>query len=265
MTQLPLLLTAELGAPQAAARPLLVVGPSLGTSAAALWSATAQRLSGRFTVLGFDLPGHGRSAKAAPAADMATLARAVLAAVDAFQARSGATGQGFFYAGVSVSGCIGLQLLLDAPDRIDRAVILNSAAKIGEAAGWRERADLVRAQGCAVLREASAGRWFAPGFTERDPATATALLESLCVADAAGYAGVCEALATFDVRARLAEIETPVLTIGGRDDLATPPEAQQAIAAGVRHGRVEILDAAAHLAPAEQPDAVAGLIAGFLG
>jgi len=264
MTHLPLLLTAELGAPQTPARPLLVVGPSLGTSAAALWGAAAQRLSDRFTVIGFDLPGHGVSAKAAPAADMAVLARAVLAAVDAFQAKSGATGQGFFYAGVSVSGCIGLQLLLDAPDRVERAVILNSAAKIGEASGWRERAELVRTQGCAVLREASAGRWFAPGFTERDPATAAALLDSLCATDAAGYAGVCEALAAFDVRARLPEIAAPTLAIGGRDDLATPPEAQQAIAAGVRHGRAEILAATAHLAPAEQPDAVTGLIAGFL-
>lgn len=261
MAHLPLLLTTELGG---AARPLLVVGPSLGTAVAPLWSAVAARLADRFTVLGFDLPGHGASINAAPAARMQALAAAALAAVDAFQARTGATGQPFFYAGVSVSGCIGLQLLLDAPDRVSRAVILNSAARIGDAAGWRDRAALVRAQGCAALRDASAARWFAPGFADAHPEVAEALLRSLCDADAAGYAGVCEALADFDVRARLAEIAAPVLAIGGADDMATPPECQRALAAGVHDGRVEILAATAHLAPAERPDEVARLIDDFL-
>lgn len=264
MTRLPLLLATELAAP-AGERPLLVVGPSLGTSVAALWSAAAERLAGRFAVLGFDLPGHGLSAKAAPTARMATLADAVLATVDAYQARFGATGGPFFYAGVSVSGCIGLQLLLAAPDRVARAAILNSAAKIGEAESWRERAATVRAHGCATMSEGSAARWFAPGFVAAQPRVADALLDSLCATDAEGYAGVCEALADFDVRARLAEIETPVLAIGGRDDAATPPAAQRDLASGVRHGRVEILDGTAHLAPAERPEAVARLIADFLG
>ena len=265
MVKLPLILTQILGNQRDTKRPLLVVGPSLGTSSSALWSAVAHRLQDRFTVLGFDLPGHGLSVKAKPATDMTTLAAAVIAAVDAFQAQSGASGQNFFYAGVSVSGCIGLQLLLDTPDRIGRAVILNSAAKIGETNAWQERAKLVRKNGCALLRDSSAERWFAPGFLERVPDTANSLLDSLCAADAEGYAGICEALATFDVRPRLAEIETSMLVIGGRDDLATPPEQQQALAKGVRHGRTELLDTTAHLAPAEQPVAVADFIAEFLG
>ena len=101
---------------------------------------------------------------------------------------------------------MGLQLLLDAPDRIAAAVIISSGAKIGDAEGWTERADLVRAAGTPTLVEGSVRRWFAPGFLDRDPATATALLHSLQDADRFGYAGVCGALATFDVRDRLGEI-----------------------------------------------------------
>lgn len=42
------------------ARPLLVVGPSLGTTVDRLWGPVASRLPG-WNVLGWDLPGHGAS------------------------------------------------------------------------------------------------------------------------------------------------------------------------------------------------------------
>ena len=45
-------------------RPLLVLGPSLGTSAESLWARCVARLRGDFHVVGWDLPGHGRSAPA---------------------------------------------------------------------------------------------------------------------------------------------------------------------------------------------------------
>ena len=165
---------------------------------------------------------------------MADLARAVLAEV-----RGLPGADSFPYAGVSVGGCIGQQLVADAPDRIRRTVILNSAARIGEAAAWQQRAALVRDQGTAALREASAARWFAPpralpNGTVKPPSPCST---SLCAADAASYAALCEALAGFDLRDRLNTISVPMVVIGGRDDVATPPEQQKALAASVRDGR----------------------------
>ena len=58
--------------------PLLVVGPSIGTSVTALWSSCAARLAGRFHVVGWDLPGHGRSATTHEPFTMADLAAAVV-------------------------------------------------------------------------------------------------------------------------------------------------------------------------------------------
>ena len=40
-------------------KPLLVLGPSLGTSATTLWSAAADRLAEHFHILAWELPGHG--------------------------------------------------------------------------------------------------------------------------------------------------------------------------------------------------------------
>ncbi|MFZ1116290.1 MAG: 4-carboxymuconolactone decarboxylase, partial [Propionibacteriaceae bacterium] len=74
------------------------------------------------------------------------------------------------------------------------------------------------------------------------------------------YALACEALADFDVRSRLGEIAVPVLAVAGAEDFATPPELLAEIANGVQRGELQILDGAAHLAPAEVPEEVAKLI-----
>ena len=93
-------------------RPLLLVGPSLGTTAETLWRRCAERLGGRFHVVGWDLPGHGGTTPAGPF-EIAGLARTVLDLVDG----------PFYYAGDSAGGAVGLQILLDAPDRVTGAAL----------------------------------------------------------------------------------------------------------------------------------------------
>ncbi|WP_332663931.1 bifunctional 3-oxoadipate enol-lactonase/4-carboxymuconolactone decarboxylase PcaDC [Aeromicrobium sp.] len=242
------------------ALPLLVLGPSLGTSGRALWSTCAADLSASFEVLAWDLPGHGTNVAESRPFTIAELAAGVLAMVDDMLAERGEQGTSFAYAGDSVGGAVGLQLLLDAPDRVDAAVLLCTGAKIGEPEGWRERAATVRASGTPVVLERSAAVWFAPGFLEREPDTGATLLHALQDADREGYAQVCEALATFDVRDRLHEITTPVLAVAGAHDVPAPPASLEEIATGVKHGRLVVLDDVAHLAPAERPDEVARLI-----
>jgi 3-oxoadipate enol-lactonase/4-carboxymuconolactone decarboxylase len=236
-------------------QPLLLLGPSLGTSAEALWARCVAHLGGDYHVVGWDLPGHGRSAPAAAGFGIAGLAKSVLELAD--RIRPDAT---IRYAGDSIGGAVGLQLLLDAPDRVAAAVLLCTGAKIGEAAGWRQRAEAVRADGTQAVVAGSIQRWFAPGFPEREPEVAEELLGALRAADPESYALVCEALATFDVRDRLGEIAAPVLAIAGAEDQPAPPEGLALIAEGVRNGRLVVLEGVAHLAPAESPAEVAALI-----
>ncbi|WP_306368746.1 4-carboxymuconolactone decarboxylase [Nocardiopsis sp. CC223A] len=241
-------------------RPLLLVGPSLGTSAAALWSAAADRLGDAFHVVGWNLPGHGGAPAAGAPFTLAELAGGVLVFARRVTAARGDTDRSFCYAGDSVGGAVGLHLLLDAPEAVRSAALLCTGARIGEPDGWRERAATVRASGTPAVVEASAKRWFAPGFAEREPGTVAALLHVLQDADAEGYALVCEALAGFDVRDRLGEVTAPVLAVAGSEDGPTPPASLESVARGVRRGRVEVLDGVAHLAPAEAPDRVAALL-----
>src|SRR5699024_8337609 len=222
----------------------------------ALWSETAERLADRYHIIAWDLPGHGHSTAVPAEFTIAELAQAVLHIIES----SPGAGTRFAYAGDSVGGCVGLQLLLDAPTRITSATLLCTGAKIGDVDMWRDRAGRVRQSGTPIMVEQSAKVWFAPGFTDSYPQRATSLLDALQSANPEGYARVCEALAGFDVRDRLGEIVAPVLAIGGAHDSATPPDLVRDIADGVPDGRVVIIDDAAHLAPAEHPERVAALI-----
>jgi 3-oxoadipate enol-lactonase / 4-carboxymuconolactone decarboxylase len=246
---------------QPSAGPLLLLGNSIGTSATALWSASAAFLGERFHLVAWDLPGHGRNTD--PVSDgfsMAELAAGVMAFADRVLTDRGEPGGRLYYAGDSLGGAVGLQALLDAPERILAAVLLCTGAKIGDAEGWWERAARVRASGTTVVVNQSVERWFAPGFIEREPQVGSRLLDSLRAADAEAYALACEALADFDVRSRLREIAVPVLAVAGAEDFATPSQLLAEIAQGVKHGELQILDRAAHLAPAEAPEEVAKLI-----
>ncbi|CAN5497070.1 3-oxoadipate enol-lactonase [soil metagenome] len=250
----PTLTATDFGGPTDA--PLLVLGPSLGTSAATLWGAAAHHLTAGFRVLAWDLPGHGHTPTAGPFS-IGELAAAVLTMVD--QSFPDAD---FHYAGDSVGGCVGLQLMLDAPQRVSAATLLCTGAAIGTRDDWQQRAQTVRDSGTAAMQAGARQRWFAAGFTAQRPDISAALFDALAHVDDEGYAQVCEALAEFDVTARLSDIVTPVLCVAGAADIATPPESLRRIATGMKSARLVVLDDVAHLAPAEAPQRVAELISG---
>jgi len=249
------------GARNRAELPLLVLGPSLGTSATTLWSECAAGLADAFDLTAWDLPGHGHNHTVPDEPfTMGELAAGVLRVVEDVLAERGDVGGSFLYAGVSVGGAVGLQLMLDQPDRVAAAALLCTGAKIGDQELWTERMGQVSASGTPGIVSASAGRWFGPGFLDRSPEVGSALLQGLERTDDKGYIQVCGALAAFDVRDRLAGIAVPVLAVAGSHDVAAPPAGLRTIADDVQDGRYVELDGVAHLAPAEAPEAVAGLL-----
>jgi 3-oxoadipate enol-lactonase/4-carboxymuconolactone decarboxylase len=139
-------------------------------------------------------------------------------------------------------------------------VLCCTGAKLGDGVLWRDRAAQVRASGTASLVSGTAQRWFSPGFVEREPEPASALLHALRETSDDGYVAVCGALAAYDARDRLGEITTPVVAVAGADDPVCPQELLREIALGVQRGRLVVLDEVAHQAPAEAPDEVARII-----
>jgi 3-oxoadipate enol-lactonase len=251
----PIALTAPVGPADA---PLLVLGPSLGTSTI-LWDDVAPALAERRRVAAWDLPGHGAAAPARTPFSLGDLADAVAAAVRAIEPGP------VLYAGVSLGGAVGIELLLRHPSLVSAAAILCSGAKIGTADGWADRAAQVRAQSTSSLIVGSAQRWFAPGSIERHPVLSGRLLHVLQDVDDESYALCCDALGAFDARERLGGIAAPVLAVWGDHDLVTPEACAREIADGVQDGRAAGIADASHLAPVDDPAAVIGLVGEFFG
>ncbi|WP_432496092.1 bifunctional 3-oxoadipate enol-lactonase/4-carboxymuconolactone decarboxylase PcaDC [Kineococcus auxinigenes] len=238
--------------------PLLVVGPSLGTTSRVLWGEVARRLSGVAVVAGWDLPGH-RGAAPATELTAAGLAADVAAFGAAVQEERGRAGEPFAYAGDSLGGALGLQLALDSPGAVTAVGVFCSAARIGTPAGWRERAAAVRGGGTAPLVQASAARWFSPRFAAEHPGVVRALLDDLAATDAGSYAAACEVLAEFDVTDRLAQLRVPVLAVAGELDVVVP--VADTLGIGRAPGALAtVVAGSAHQLPAEDPGAVADLL-----
>lgn len=234
--------------------PPLLLGPSLGTSYA-LWDKVAPELSVTHRVIRWDLPGHGGSAAGliGPGASVGDLARLVLALADSL-----GIGQ-FAYAGVSLGGAVGLHLAVHHPERVSSLAVICSSAHFNGAKPWEERAAMVRREGLASLVESADARWFTPGFTVPE------LVADQRDTDPDAYAACCDALAAFDLRDRLPEISVPTLLIAGREDKATPPPHLRELADAVAGSALVEIPGAAHLAPAQCPQAVLTALRAHLG
>ncbi|MFD5827940.1 alpha/beta fold hydrolase [Lentzea sp. NPDC060358] len=225
---------------------LTVVGPSLGTPVALLWRECAQALARELDseVIGWDLPGHGASPPTAGPFTVRDVAGEL-------QRRVTELGRGrpAAYAGVSFGGAVGFELAAGHGGPFDAVVCIGAARRIGLPAMWHERAALVRTRGTPVVVEGSAQRWFAPGFAGRRPQVAGALLTALAGTDRESYARACEALAEFEG----GRSATPVRVLVGEHDVVVPPDGADRVLAGC-----------GHLPPAEDPVAVARVVAEVL-
>jgi len=223
----------------------VVLCGSLG-STAAMWDTQLPALSGRDAVV-VEHPGHGAE-PVAEVASVADLAARALEQVDADR---------FAFVGLSLGGAVGMQIALDAPDRVERLVLACTSARFGDPQQWLDRAATVRADGLEAIADAVLARWF---VDEPDPRWREMFLS----VDPEGYARCCEALAVWDAREALARIQAPALAIAGESDPSTPPAYLGELAEGIPDARLEVLHNAAHLANIERADEFNRLLEGWL-
>lgn len=229
--------------------PVLLLGPSLGTSLA-VWDPQLPGLARRHRTVRWDLPGHGGSPASLLGRDATVhdLARLVLDLADSLGAER------FAYAGISLGGAVGAHVAAHRPERVTSLALICSAARFGTPSAWHERARLVRKEGIDALAASAPARWFTPAF--RQTATAEALVRDHRSVDPAGYAACCHALAAADLRAELPRIIAPTLIVAGREDRAVPLDRARELADGIADSTLVELPRAAHLATVEQPQAV---------
>lgn len=237
--------------------PALVLGPSLGTTLA-MWEPQVEALAAHRRVIRFDTRGHGGSPVPDGPYSVTDLAGDVVALLDDLGVAD------FDYGGLSLGGAIGQQLALEHPQRVRSLVLCCTAARFLTAEAWRERAARVRAEGTGWLVETTRGRWFTEQFGNESPHTVDRMLRLLHETPPEGYAGCCDALRDFDLRARLGDIKAPTLVVAGEHDPVTPPQVASDLTTAVADAQLLVVPAAAHLANVEQPETVTAAIVSHL-
>jgi 3-oxoadipate enol-lactonase len=235
--------------------PPLLLGGSLGTTVE-MWRPQLATLAAHHRVVRFDHRGHGASPVPRGPYSIEQLGLDVLRLLDTLALRR------INYAGLSLGGMVGMWLAAHAPARVDRLVLLCTAAHLPPEFGYRQRAAQVRAGGMPAVVEPVLNRWFTRDF----PAPAREPFRAMLAATPPqGYAGCCEAIAGLDLRPVLSKITAPTLVVAGADDPAIPPRYAEGIAAAIPGSRLVVLDHAAHLANVEQADAVSRLLEAWFG
>lgn len=196
--------------------PVLVLSNSLGTTMS-MWDAQAEALTREFRVLRYDTRGHGASGLA----DVSVGYTVEQLGGDVLRLLDGLGIERASFCGISMGGLTGLWLGVHAGHRVDRLVIANSAARIGSAAGWIDRATHVAASGMDAVADGARGRWFTEDFARRAPNVVQELVDGLRNTPPAGYAACCLALGAADLRDQIQAIQVPTLLVAGRQDPVT--------------------------------------------
>ena len=205
--------------------------------------------------IGFDYPGYGESG---PVADASRddFAAAMLAAMDALHVERA------HVCGLSLGGVVAIAMHAAAPGRCASLVLADSFAIHPDGTAIHQRSvDASRAMAMRDLAEARVDMLLG---SAAPPELRAEVVETMAAIDPHAYRIGAEAVWLADQRDRAAGIAVPTLVLCGAEDRITPPALSEALAALIPGARLATIEAAGHLANAEQPRAFNAAIDAFL-
>jgi 3-oxoadipate enol-lactonase len=227
--------------------PVLVLPGSLGTTQA-VWDAQVDALAPRFRLLLYDQRGHGSSAAPAGPYTIEALARDLVELLDQLGLEQ------VSICGLSLGGAVAIWIAAEMPERVDRLVLVSTAARFGAPRRFAERARMVRAGGMAAVADAALERWLTPAFRGRHPEVVERLREGLLATSPEAYAACCDAMAEWDFTDRVRSIRHPTLVVYGEKDLSAPLEDPDLLASWIPNAKLVEIPLASHLPNVERAD-----------
>lgn len=211
-------------------KPLLVLAHPLGMTQG-IWDDMLPGLLTQFRVLTWDLPGHGASS-AWPQTSVAIEAEDL--AQEALTLAKLAGAEQFHFAGTSIGGVVGQQLLSQHADKLLSATLTNTGPVIGTADGWQQRSAMVMDKGLEAMAVDIVPRWFGPRVCQQQPSLVDGWRVQLGRTDNRSYALLCEMLGRCNfTEAFEGKVLAKVQVIAGTDDVATPPSSLEALSSAL--------------------------------
>jgi 3-oxoadipate enol-lactonase len=236
--------------------PVLMLSNSLGTNLH-MWETQVPAFTKHFRLVRYDSRGHGKSAAPKGPYSIEMLGRDAIAIMDALKLKT------VNWCGLSKGGMVGMWLGTNAPERIDRLVLSNTASQMAMKEIWTQRIEAVQKGGMAAIADGTVERWFTKGFREKAPDKIAPVRAMLLSTPPQGYIGCCEAIREMDQGESIRRITAPTLIIGGKEDPATTMDAAKFMHERIKGSKLVALDAA-HISNIEQPQAYTDAVLGHV-
>jgi 3-oxoadipate enol-lactonase len=175
------------------------------------------------------------------------------------------------FVGNSWGGMIGGTFAATYPERVGGAVLMNCTAG---RAGVRQKVQFAILLALAnwtggmgpLLNRPVLKAFLGPTTFRQRPEVIEHVLTALKAVDVASVSWAVKSVVPRrpDQRALLGTIKTPVLVVGGAEDVTFPPREAIAMADAIPNSSIRVLDRVAHLAGLEDPPLVSALVEHFL-
>jgi pimeloyl-ACP methyl ester carboxylesterase len=227
-----------------------------------LWSHFTAVFESRFTVIRYDMLGHGLSAKPPGRRRLDDFTDQLHRLHDYLDVGPAVV------AGFSMGGLIARGYVARHPDRVERLVLMNTVFErdAAQRTAIQSRVEMVIRDGNASTIDMAMARWFSPEFLAANPDLEAALRRRLESNDAHGYLEAYRMYADADgtLSGDLEQVTCPTLVVTGSDDVGSTPAMAGAMAKRVRDGRWLVFPGHRHMGLVEDPDPVIKALLDFL-
>jgi 3-oxoadipate enol-lactonase len=230
-----------------------------------MWYGVADDLVARRQVVLVDPPGQGGSQPLTELFSFDDCARCVVDILDGLGIDKA------HFVGNSWGGMIGGTFAATYPDRIGGAVLMNCTAGT---ASVRQKVQFATLLALAkwtggmgpLLNRPVLKAFLGPTTFRQRPDVVAHVRTAVQAVDVASVSWAVKSvvLRRPDQRALLGTVTTPVLVVGGAEDVTFPPREAIAMADAIPDSSVQVLDGVAHLAGLENPPLVSALVEQFL-
>lgn len=222
-----------------------------------IWERVAPLLADKCRVITPDLPGFGKSF-ATGSFTMDSLADVLVELLDQLKIDRAT------FAGLSMGGYVLQALVRSHPGRVGKLIFVDTRANADDEKGRAGRdamIALVKEKGTPGVVDQMLPKMLSPATFAAQPDVVARQREIMLACPPATIANACAAMRDrLDFTPLLPTLECPLQVIVGEHDAIAPPEVSRAIVAAAKGARLDVIEAAGHMAPMEQPKAVAEAI-----